>query len=194
MFRHKSTEGYSIVEVMVAVTVLLLAIVGPITIASKGLKSAAYAREQNTAFFLAQEAIEIVVKLRNEGILNYQEGNTADIWDWTDQITNVGCTSLVPCGVNAVDGGGSMSDWSIFRCDSTTVGSCELYQSEETVSGNTFTKYTYNENGELSGYERDLYLTVLNDEYVEVRVVVRSPNTTRPLEINTYLYNIYDDI
>jgi prepilin-type N-terminal cleavage/methylation domain-containing protein len=49
-------RGFTLVETLVAVTVLLLVIVGPMTVAQKGIQNAYFANEQVTAVFLAQEA------------------------------------------------------------------------------------------------------------------------------------------
>lgn len=76
------TRGYSLIEVLVSISVLLIAIVGPMTIASQGIKSSAFSLEQNEAFFLAQEGIEAVVSLRNTGTLEFLNGDTANQFDW----------------------------------------------------------------------------------------------------------------
>lgn len=62
--------GFTIVETLVAVTILLVVIIGPLTIASQGLSNAMFANEQTTAVFLAQEAIEAVQELRDTVALN----------------------------------------------------------------------------------------------------------------------------
>jgi hypothetical protein len=61
----RTTAGYSLVETLVAISVLMLALVGPISIAAKSLQSAFFAREQVTALYLAQEGIEAITTLRN---------------------------------------------------------------------------------------------------------------------------------
>ena len=50
---------------MVAISILSLAITGPLLIAQKGVASAIYARDQITAFYLAQEAVEYVRNVRD---------------------------------------------------------------------------------------------------------------------------------
>lgn len=193
MMYAKDKKGYSIVEVLVAVTLLLFAIVGPITIASKGLQSARYAREQNTAFFLAQEGLETIVRFRNNGVLaHYADPSAVDIWDWTQIITDAGCTNSVPCGVNTTFSGGTREDWSLFRC---SANSCELGRQVATSgTGQAITVYNYSSDATPSGYTRELYLTVVGNEYVRVRSQVTWPGATIPVEVETYLYNIYGDI
>jgi prepilin-type N-terminal cleavage/methylation domain-containing protein len=57
--------GFTLVEAMVAIAILSLAVTGPMVIAQKGIQSAVYARDQITAFYLAQEAVEYVRNVRD---------------------------------------------------------------------------------------------------------------------------------
>lgn len=66
----KRQSGFSIVEAMVAITVLLISIAGPMTIAQKGLSTARISVDQITAFYLAQEAIEGIRHIRDSNILS----------------------------------------------------------------------------------------------------------------------------
>jgi prepilin-type N-terminal cleavage/methylation domain-containing protein len=67
--RESSSRGFTLVETLVAISILSLAITGPMTIAQKGIASAIYARDQVTAFYLAQEAIEAVRNVRDNNRL-----------------------------------------------------------------------------------------------------------------------------
>ncbi len=68
--RSFSDKGFSLIETLVAVSVLLVSIAGPMTIATKGYGSALYARDQIVAFYLAGEAVEYVRNVRDTNILN----------------------------------------------------------------------------------------------------------------------------
>ena len=57
--------GFTLVEAMVAIAILSMAVTGPLLIAQKGIGSAIYAREQITAFYLAQEAVEYIRNIRD---------------------------------------------------------------------------------------------------------------------------------
>lgn len=61
--------GFTLIETLVAVTIVVTAIAGPLTIASRGLSSAFFARDQIAAFYLAQEAVEYVRNIRDTNIL-----------------------------------------------------------------------------------------------------------------------------
>ncbi len=54
----KNKKGFTIIETLVAITILMIAVAGPLTIAQKGLTASVYARDQVTASFLAQELME----------------------------------------------------------------------------------------------------------------------------------------
>lgn len=69
LMKLKARAGFTLVETLVAITILTVSIAGPITIASKGLASAMFARDQITAFYLAQEAVEFVRNKRDENVI-----------------------------------------------------------------------------------------------------------------------------
>lgn len=65
-----SPSGFTLIETLVAITLLTIAIVAPMALASQSLSSAYYARDQIAAFHLAQEALEAVRSVRDGNILN----------------------------------------------------------------------------------------------------------------------------
>lgn len=61
-----SQAGLTLVEALVAVTVLTVGVLGPLTIAARGISDGIFARNQIAANYLAQEGVEMVVNQRNE--------------------------------------------------------------------------------------------------------------------------------
>src|SRR3989344_79302 len=59
------SSGFTLIETLVAVLLLTTAIAGPLTIVSKGLIAALVSKDQITAFFLAQDAVEYVRFVRD---------------------------------------------------------------------------------------------------------------------------------
>jgi len=57
--------GFTLIETLVAVLILSTAIAGPLTIASKGLNAALVAKDQVTAYYLAQDALEHIRFVRD---------------------------------------------------------------------------------------------------------------------------------
>lgn len=64
-----ATRGFTLVEMLVAVFLLITAVAGPLTIASRGLTASIVAKDQVTAFFLAQDAVEYVRYMRDSNRL-----------------------------------------------------------------------------------------------------------------------------
>jgi type II secretory pathway pseudopilin PulG len=66
----KTSSGFTLVETLVAIFILMVAIVSPMSIASQALSSARFAKEQVTAFYLAQEGIELARNIRDNNVLS----------------------------------------------------------------------------------------------------------------------------
>ncbi len=71
-------KGFTLIETLVAITILMISIVGPLTIAQKSLMAATLAKDQVIASFLAQEVVE---KIKNDRDLHLRSGNKInDTW------------------------------------------------------------------------------------------------------------------
>ena len=91
-------KGFTIIETLVAIAILMISIAGPLTIAHKGLLAATYAHDTVTASYLAQDATEYVKNVRDNNILlrsNLTNG-------WLYGMTN--CLYSTPCSVNTLSG------------------------------------------------------------------------------------------
>src|SRR6202042_2338797 len=75
--RRKLDTGFTLIETMVAIALLMLALIAPMSLAAQSLTAAYFARDQITAFYLAQEGIEIVRSVRDANIIAIAEGNSS---------------------------------------------------------------------------------------------------------------------
>lgn len=69
---HKGLEekkGFTIVESLVAISILMIAVLGPLVVVSQAFKVSFFARDQMNSFYLAQEAIEYVRNTRDRNSL-----------------------------------------------------------------------------------------------------------------------------
>jgi type II secretory pathway pseudopilin PulG len=69
MIDNARPQGFTLVETLLAVLLLTLSIAGPLTIAGRGILSASIARDQITAFYLAQDAMEYIRYVRDSNTL-----------------------------------------------------------------------------------------------------------------------------
>jgi len=88
-----NNQGFTIVETLVAITVLMIAIAGPLVVSSKGLFGADIAKDQMTASYLAQESMEAVKNIRDNGLTS-GDSRLASL---------TGCTISSPCDASALD-------------------------------------------------------------------------------------------
>jgi prepilin-type N-terminal cleavage/methylation domain-containing protein len=64
--RRELVRGFTLIETLVAISILMIAIASPINLAQKALSSAVSSRDQMTASFLAQDGLEAIKNLRDE--------------------------------------------------------------------------------------------------------------------------------
>ena len=107
-------RGFTIMETLVAIFILLISITGPMVFSQNGLRAAFQSRDQITAFYLAQDAIEFIKNRRDHNVL---EPNSVG-FGWLDgledciaeDLGDFGCTintSLVDGNIVACNGFGS---------------------------------------------------------------------------------------
>ncbi len=75
-------SGLTIIESLVAISILVIAVLGPLVIVSQALRTSFFARDQLTTYYLAQEVIEHVRNLRDKNSLT-----KTDAAEWLNGIT-----------------------------------------------------------------------------------------------------------
>ncbi|MFT5036526.1 MAG: prepilin-type N-terminal cleavage/methylation domain-containing protein [Candidatus Azotimanducaceae bacterium] len=209
MIKITLTKGYSLVEVLVSITILLLALVGPMTIASQGIKSATFALEQNTAFFLAQEGLEIMFALRSNYALEefedeygLESDTPGEQWDWVNEGNGGlgGCSLIGPtdtCDIG-VDFGDLVLDSDNFVDCSSDPEDCRLYFDDEPNK----IVYTHDSDDGAGGilpqspYTRIITVTYITQFVAEVTSEVSWTSSvfggaTQTVEATTRLYDLF---
>lgn len=87
----KSGKGFTLIEALIAVTILTLAVAGPLFTASRAIVAAQLSRDQLTASYLAQEGIEYVRAKRDNLYLSayFSSSATASSVGWANFLSQI---------------------------------------------------------------------------------------------------------
>ena len=82
MSNLKSNLGFTLVETLVAISILSISIAATFTAVQNGIQNSTIARDQTTAFYLAQEAMEFIKNKRDENALHsiYEQPTPTTKW------------------------------------------------------------------------------------------------------------------
>jgi prepilin-type N-terminal cleavage/methylation domain-containing protein len=71
MMKNKNLQsGFTIIESLVAIAILVVAVIGSMSAVQSGISSYIYSKDQVVAFYLAQEAFEQVRNIRDGNVIN----------------------------------------------------------------------------------------------------------------------------
>ena len=104
-------KGFTLIETLVAITILTLSVAGPLYTANRAIVAAETSRDQLVASYLAQEGVEYVRRVRDDTYLAaYSAGgpNVSDIaWqDFLDASPAAVCRSPQVCTLDPVESDG----------------------------------------------------------------------------------------
>ncbi len=156
-------KAFTLIETFVAVSVLMTALVGPLTISQKSLALSGYSRDKMTAYYLAQDAVEYIRGLRDD---NAKQGSTwssfVDLLSACQAANNQG-----GCQVNSSIAGGGPN--AILPCGALCVPmnyniETGLYTTEEvasTIVPSVFTRSVVISSPPYDpSFSRELFMTV----------------------------------
>lgn len=156
----QKNRGFTLLETLVAIFILVLSITGPMVFSQSGLRASFQARDQITAFFLAQDAIETIKNIRDD--------NGIDGEDWLSGLVGSGlCDGNTPCMIDTTEEIPSVSACSSGSCPSLNI-----------VSDTQKTIYTYT-GGDTSRFVRTIYMDQIKDDEVAIVVEVEWDNVTQ---------------
>ncbi len=87
----KKIKGFTLVEALVAISILMVAIAGPMSLAQRGTQSATQSTDQMIAAYMAQDAMEAVKNIRDEVALSNATTNTFWLWPFADSGDGYSC-------------------------------------------------------------------------------------------------------
>jgi prepilin-type N-terminal cleavage/methylation domain-containing protein len=87
----QKNKGFTLLETLVAIGILSLSILATFSVVSNSIQNSTVAKDQTTAFFLAQEGMEFIKNIRDENALhNINNGSTP----WLTSLAN---SNTDPC-------------------------------------------------------------------------------------------------
>jgi prepilin-type N-terminal cleavage/methylation domain-containing protein len=178
-----SQKGFTLVETLVAIAVLMIAIAGPLVIANKALTAALYSKDQSVASYLAQEEIEIIKNARDN---NFQtQGMIPTDLDYSTCLINAQC-DIDMVGYTYTNQPTPIVGGVVRNCPS---GGCKLYFSS--AKG-----YSHDSSPPAieTKFARSFYITtssgsVGNDFQVVVQVSWNEGNTPNAITLRSELTN-----
>lgn len=162
---HYPNKGFTLVETLVAITVLMIAIVGPLYAVHKSVAASYAARDTMIATALAQEGVEYVRYVRDG---NYLETNP----DWLD--------GLSACRVNGASDYGCAVDAYLRTIQACPSSGCPV------LNNDAVGRYTYAA-GTATRFSRAVTIKTISETEVRVTVTVswitlKTPYTVRVSE------------
>ncbi len=186
-------SGFSLVETLVAITILLLVIIGPLTISSSSVRGTAFASEQVTAFFLAQEGAELMQMARDEFTLEHLSNPTLYPTPWAN-FSNVNgalgfCYTANGCNVS-ID---ASIPRNLYVRSCSGQDGCLLYI--DTTSTVSRARFNASNTGTKTAFTRTIRLQPVSLSEVSVvsTVIWRSgfSKDEQQVSVQTSLFNVY---
>lgn len=152
----ETRNGFTLVETLVAIGILVLAVTGAFSAAQMGITTSTYSKNQVIAFYLAQDGVEFIRNIRDNNGLKGQA--------W---LTDISSNSSDPCYFNntcTVDPTAVSPNPNIIRCSGGS-GSCpSLKQDTNGIYGYV--------SGTDTIFRREIQLTSINDHEISILVSV----------------------
>lgn len=149
------TKGFTIIESLVAVSILIVAITGATAAVQSGISSYTFSKDQIIAFYLAQEGFEQIRNIRDENRLNNR--------NWLSGITE---NSNDPCWFGSACTVDPIVSAVPSRCTSGP-GNCPILRQNATTGF-----YGYDASWPATIFRREISLSSVNADEVAVTVII----------------------
>ncbi|MBI4065655.1 prepilin-type N-terminal cleavage/methylation domain-containing protein [Candidatus Kaiserbacteria bacterium] len=176
MTKYHFSRGFTLIETMVAVTILAFAVAGPLYTANRVVVAAQTARSQLTASYLAQEGIEYVRSVRdNEYLSAYRAGGTnVSSTAWNNFLNAITTSCGTSCQFDPTNN--SLTACSGSGCSALWLSSANVYTQKQT-------------SGVATPFTRTIQAVAItaNDEKITSTVSWNFHGTPYSVTINTHI-------
>ena len=180
-------SGFTVLESIVAIFVLSLSISGVFSAIQRSLSQSIISRDEVRAFYLAQEAVELV---RNKRDINYLTRivNGSSV-SWLDGITT-GAGSCPVGNVCRIDANVALAN-SIVNCGSVWDSCPENLRQDSSGASPTY-KYGHNAGWNVTNFKREIKFEAINADEIAMIVQItwtKGAIITKQFKIRTHLLN-----
>lgn len=147
-------KGFTIIETLIAITILVTVVVGTASAVQTGISSYIYSKNQITAFYLAQEAFEQIRNIRDSNRLNGL--------NW---LTDISISPSDPCFFGQACFISTLESTIPTRCNAP--GSCPFLRQDASTGF-----FSYNAGWGQTIFRREIQLASINVNEVAVTVTV----------------------
>lgn len=197
-FKSHNQTGFSLVETLVAITILLIVVTGPLKISTNTAQSTSFSSEQVEAFLLAQEGLELAQKARDDLMLDYFASDAGNPWgDFIDVEAGDFETCFEPtgCGLELDDDDSAGELKTPVDC-ANSFNKCRLYFNPNGDKARyTYIKTSGGIDNEDTKYTRVIKMSESGDQVRVISTVTWYTGSLRDrqqVEAETYLFNVYD--
>jgi type II secretory pathway pseudopilin PulG len=190
MHRKDTTQqsGFTLIEALVGIAMLLLAIIGPMAIAQSGLQNSIFAKDQIVAFYIAQEGVELVRSLRDENAL------ADNSW-----LTGIPAQSGEICHSSGAGCGIDPENMNFINCANNGGTACVLYYhasglapgGQRGIYGHTVS------GGQPTVFSRSIKVTVLpgnKEATIDSTATWLSRGTSKSITVQSRIFDQYDSL
>ncbi len=181
--------GFTLIETLIAVTILILAVVGPLYVADRAIVTSQISRDQLVASYLAQEGIEYVRTMRDHEFLAayHAGGSTVATNAWNAFVVGTGASGgsiasciTTTCTLDPSKPMGTGSGFALASCSGSACGPLYLSSSAYTEQSGS---------GSVTPFTRTLQATLASTN--DMRIVSTVTWTSRG---TLYRISVYDHL
>ncbi len=187
MNRKIKNKGFTLIETLVAISILSLSIAATFTAVQNGIRSSTYAKDQITAFYLAQEGMEFIRNVRDENALHAINGTPTDWLAGLATLSTDPCFFGNTCRIDSFKG--IHNPGGVVRCAGVDPQDTCLKLNQNSVSG--LYGYTSGANWVTTNFRRSVIFSPFSADEVRVTIIIEwtTKGTDKSFTVTESLFN-----